>query len=346
VWNGNQYGDSFPFVSNGPKIHDYLKEMNEKVLSQYDIITVGEMPGVTTEQAKLYTGEERNELNMVFHFEHVDIGNGKFGKWTPNNWKLSDLKKIFNKWQKELENSGWNSLYWSNHDQPRAVSRWVKTNDNNRETASKMLGTCLHMMKGTPYIYQGEEIGMTNVAFDSIDKYRDVETLNAYKELVDHQKLAHEEMMRGIYQRSRDNARTPMQWNDSEHSGFTKGVPWMDVNPNYQKINVENALKDPNSIFYYYQKLIGLRKKHPIIVHGRFESMMDEDEQIFAYKRILENEVLLVICNFMDCPKNFEMPDELKNKKCEVIITNAERSNEILDSFELKPFEATVFNIK
>ncbi len=254
------YVSGHQYFMNGPNIHTYLHEMNREVLSKYDIMTVGEMPGVTTEEAKLYTAEERQELQMVFQFEHMDLDSGEGGKWDIKPYSLLTLKQNLTKWQKALEYTGWNSLYWNNHDQPRVVSRFG--NDTTyRIEAAKMLATVLHMMKGTPYIYQGEEIGMTNVRFDSINEYRDIETLNMYREKVIERGENEEQVMQSIYVKGRDNARTPMQWNQDKHAGFTTGEPWIRVNPNYKEINVEQALQDSESIFYYYKKLIELRKK-------------------------------------------------------------------------------------
>lgn len=342
---GEKFGNSGPYFLNGPKIHDFLQEMNKEALSHFDTITVGEMPGVSVEQAKLYTGKDRNELNMVFHFEHVDLGNGKFGKWSPSDWKLTDLKKIFERWQNGLAEDGWNSLYWSNHDQPRAVSRWTPDAEKHyRKVASKMLATCLHTLQGTPYIYQGEEIGMTNVYFNKIGDYRDVETLNAYRDLVEAGKLSHEDMMKAIHERSRDNSRTPMQWNGMLHAGFTTGFPWIEVNPNFKEINVQNALEDSDSIFYYYQKLIKLRKKHPIIVHGAYGSVMKDSEEVFAFTRSLENETLLVVTNFTDGNSAFVTPESFDLNNAELLISNYEGSehNDLL----LRPYEARVYLYK
>ncbi len=226
------FGDGSPYFMNGPRIHEFLQEMNQEVLSKYDVMTVGEMPGVTPEQAIDYTADHRDELNMVFTFEHMDLDSGSGGKWDLKPLQLTDLKDTLAHWQKALESEGWNSLYWNNHDQPRIVSRFGDDGAYRVESA-KMLGTCLHMMKGTPYIYQGEEIGMTNVSFASIEDYEDIETLNMYKDKVEEQGQAVEEVMKSIHVKGRDNARTPMQWDASEHGGFTTGTPWLRVNPNY-----------------------------------------------------------------------------------------------------------------
>lgn len=343
--DGEKYGNSGPLFLNGPRIHEFLQEMNSNTLSKYDVITVGEMPGVNVDQAKLYTGDDRNELDMVFHFEHVDLGNGNYGKWSPNKWNLSELKTIFKRWQKGLENDGWNSLYWSNHDQPRAISRWGNDSKEYRVISGKMLATLLHTLQGTPYIYQGEELGMTNVHFSDINQYRDVETINAYNELVGEGTLTVEEMMDGIHQRSRDNARTPIQWDSSANAGFTSGTPWIPVNPNYQTINAESALEDEQSIFYYYKNLIQLRKEHEIIVYGRdYESIHEESEEIFSFTRSLQDETLLVICNFTSNSPTFNLPNHLVNKNQKLLISNYTVSTEDnLNNLVLKPYEARVY---
>ncbi|MDU5946640.1 MAG: alpha-glucosidase [Paenibacillus macerans] len=341
------YGDGGPHFTNGPRIHEFLRDMNHEVLAKYDTITVGEMPNVGVEEAKLYTAKERRELNMVFHFEHVDVGNGKFGKWSPQPWKLTDLKTIFTRWQKGLEKQGWNSLYWSNHDQPRAISRFGNDSEEYREVSGKMLATCLHMLKGTPYIYQGEEIGMTNVAFETVDEYRDIETLNTYRDYIAAGLLTREEMMKAIHERSRDNARTPMQWTDAEHAGFTAGQPWIAVNPNYRQINVAAAMRDQNSIFYYYQKLIRLRKENPVIVDGGYELLLDDHEQIYAYTRTLQEDQLLVICNFSAERPQFTLPEGLNRTRAELLISNYEADGkDDFRSFRLKPYEARVYRLK
>lgn len=346
VSDGKKYGDGGKYFTNGPHVHEYLQEMNKEVLSKHDIITVGETPGVSPEEAKLYTGSNRNELNMVFQFEHMGLGDGSEGKWSNLPWKLTDLKRIMTRWQKGLEDDGWNSLYWNNHDQPRVVSRFGNDQKYRVESA-KMLTTCLHMMQGTPYIYQGEEIGMTNVAFDSIDQYRDIETLNAFKVLTSENRATQEDMMKAIYARGRDNARTPIQWDDTQNAGFTSGTPWIDVNPNYKEINVKKALDDSDSIFYYYQQLIQLRKKHDIMVYGKYDLLLENDEQIYAYTRTLNNEKLLVICNFTSNTPEFALPNGLNYTGAELLISNYMLSNgEPLENFEMKPFEARVYKLK
>ncbi|MBY6931289.1 glycoside hydrolase family 13 protein [Clostridium botulinum] len=338
-------GDFSKYSMNGPRIHEFLEEMNEKVLRNKNLITVGEMPGVSVEEAKLYTGEDRNELNMVFQFEHTDLGNGKYGKWHKNSFKLTDLKKIMTKWQKGLENEGWNSLYWNNHDQPRVVSRFGNDKKYWKESA-KMLATCLHMMKGTPYIYQGEEIGMTNVAFEDLNDYKDIEIINAYNDLVIKNGRSHDEMMEGIYDRGRDNARTPMQWNSSVNAGFTTGTPWIKVNPNYNEINAESQIGDKDSIFNYYKELIKIRKDNEIIVYGNYDLILDDSEEIYAYVRTLNEEQLLVICNFSSNTSEFKLPNNIKSKYKKLLIANYDEcKEETLENISLRPYECRAYLI-
>ena len=304
------YGDFGPSVINGPHVHDYLKEMRKEVLSKFDTITVGETSGVTVEEAVKYAADDESELNMVFQFEQNDLDGGEHGKWNLNKIYLPDLKAVLNRWQTYLEGKAWNSLYWSNHDQPRIVSRLGNDTEAYRELSAKMLATCLHMMKGTPYIYQGEELGMTNVPFASMDEFRDIESINAYREYTENGIIAPEDMMKYLNYKSRDNARTPMQWSDEENGGFTKGTPWIKINPNYTTINAKEQMEREDSVFHYYQKLISLRKKEPVIVYGTFALLMPEDEDIFMYTRTYEQEKLLVLCNFSQKERELEIPEE------------------------------------
>ena len=337
--NNSLYGDFGPYCVHGPRVHEFLQEMNREVLSRYDIMTVGETSGVTIEEAQKYAGEAGKELNMVFQFEHVDNGSGDYGKWTTEKYDFKEFKRIMIKWQEELQGKAWNSLFLGNHDQPRSVSRFGNDNPAYRETSAKMLATCLHMMQGTPYVYQGEELGMTNVYFDKLEDYRDIESINFFTELTEAGLMTPEYMMKCLMLRSRDNARTPMQWDDSEQAGFTDGESWIKVNPNYKEINAAQQLEDPNSIFHYYQKLIRLRKEKDIIVYGGFEPLYRDDEQIFAYIRRQEQEKLLTVCNFSDKNAEMEIPEEFKGAEC--LITNLDRT-----VFEgrivLKPYEAFV----
>lgn len=337
--NNSLYGDFGPYCVHGSRIHEFLQEMNREVLSKYDIMTVGETSGVTIEEAQKYAGESRNELNMVFQFEHVENGSGDYGKWTTEKYDFKEFKRIMIKWQEELQGKAWNSLFLGNHDQPRSVSRFGNDNPAYRETSAKMLATCLHMMQGTPYVYQGEELGMTNVYFDKLEDYRDIESINFFTELTEAGLMTPEYMMKCLMLRSRDNARTPMQWDDSAQAGFTDGESWIKVNPNYKEINAAQQLEDPNSIFHYYQKLIRLRKEKDIIVYGGFEPLYRDDEQIFAYIRRQKQEKLLTVCNFSDKNAGMDIPEEFKGAEC--LITNLDRT-----VFEgrivLKPYEAFV----
>ncbi len=332
------YGDYGPYCIHGPNIHKYLKEMNKRVLSRYDIMTVGETPGVTTELAKQYAGEDAGELNMVFQFEHVD-NHGKYGKWDDQKWQLTKLKKILTRWQTELYGKAWNSLFWDNHDQPRAVSRFGDDRQEYREASAKMLATCLHMMQGSPYIYQGEELGMTNYPFRSPDDFRDIESINAYKEWCLSGNVSHEDFWPCITFRSRDNARTPVQWDDSEQAGFTSGTPWIPVNPNYKEINAKAETKDPDSVFHYYKKLIALRKENPIMVYGKYEPLLEDSEELFVYTRTLDNEKLLTVCNFTDQDVAFTMPEEFTGRSC--LIANMENDYS-KNNIKVKPYEAFV----
>ena len=330
------YGD-MGICANGPKVHDYLKEMNEKVLSKFDIMTVGETAGVTLEEAKKYANSEGNELNMVFQFEHTDLDSGEKFKWSTKPMPLVPLKENLSKWQKGLDGVAWNSLYFCNHDQPRIVSRLGDDSDEFRELSAKCIATCLHMMQGTPYVYQGEELGMTNTVFNSVEDFRDLESINAYRELVESGLFTKEDMFPKIAHKSRDNARTPMQWDASENAGFTTGTPWLAINPNYKKINVADQLKREDSVFHYYKKLIRLRKENEIIVYGKYELLIPEDDNIFAYTRSLDGKKLLTVCNFSKTEQKFDFSGY---EKAKVLISNYER--DIRENSILKPYEAVV----
>lgn len=345
VPEGGLYGDMSPYVMNGPRVHEYLKELNEKVLSKYDIMTVGETPCVTPEIAIDYVGEDRNELNMVFSFEHMDIDKDVINL-TKKPLDLVELKKIMSKWQKGMSDRGWNSLYWNNHDQPRVVSRFG--NDTEYwDKSAKMLATCLHMQQGTPYIYQGEEIGMTNVRFQDIEDYRDIAVINGYNEEVIIKGRSHEQYMQYIYDFSRDNARTPMQWDDSDNGGFTTGKPWIKVNPNYTKINVAKQIGDKDSILNYYRRLIKLRKENEIIIYGDFELILPDDKNIFSYTRKLNDEMLLVICNFTSNNTEFSLPDNINYVDKNLLISNYDVANDDnIENFELRPYESRVYLLK
>ncbi|SLL15139.1 alpha-glucosidase [Mycobacteroides abscessus subsp. abscessus] len=342
---GKKYASGSKYYRNGPRIHEYLQEMNEKVLSNYDVMTVGEMPGVTPELAEIYTQEENKELNMVFQFEHMGLDNGPNGKWDLKPLDLLDLKKNLTKWQKALEYKGWNSLYFNNHDQPRIVSRFGNDGALRVESA-KMLATLLHMMKGTPYIYQGEEIGMTNVQYDSIEDYRDIEIHQFYQEKLE-EGIPIDKIMESIYAKGRDNSRTPMQWDHTKNAGFTTGIPWIKVNTNYKKVNAEDAIADPDSIYHYYRKLIKLRKEHEVIVYGSYDLLLENHPEIFAYKRSLNGETLVVFCNFSEKEIEMEFSQEFSSGSAVMLISNYQDTDEKVESkMVLRSYEVRVYLLR
>lgn len=340
----NGYGDFNPYVCHGPHVHEYLQEMNEKVLSKYDLLTVGETSGVTIEEAKKYASSDGKELSMVFQFEHMGLDGGETFKWSDRSIDLVELKKILTKWQVELEGKAWNSLYWCNHDQPRMLSRLGNDSAKYREISAKMLGTCLHMMQGTPYVYQGEELGMTNVPFESLDDFRDIESINAYHELVGGGVLSADDMMRFLRYKGRDNARTPIQWDSSENAGFTTGTPWIMVNPNYKEINAAEQMSRADSVFHYYKKLIQLRHENDIIVYGDYELLLADHPAIYAYTRTLGEQKLLVICNFGEEEQCMDIPAEFTEKEAKVWISNYPDAA-VAEKMTLRPYEAVVFEI-
>ena len=324
-------------TNNGPMLHPYIKEMNLNTFGNKDLLTVGECWGATPEIAKQYSNSDGSELSMVFQFEHISLDQipGK-DKWDLKVLDLVDLKRVLSKWQTCLDNNGWNSLFWNNHDLPRIVSRWGNDQEYRVESA-KMLATVLHGMKGTPYIYQGEELGMTNVRFSDISDYKDIETLNMYLQRLN-QGYSHEEIMESIYARGRDNARTPMQWSDELNGGFSAGTPWIAVNPNYKNINAKNQVNDENSVFTHYKKLIRLRRENDVVVYGDFELLFPEDENIFAYTRTLGQYKLVVICNFYGKKVSYELPYELTGEK-EWELSNYDEPQENL----LRPYEGIMY---
>ncbi|MCA3924860.1 glycoside hydrolase family 13 protein [Vibrio vulnificus] len=331
-------------TGNGPRLHPLLQEMNRATFGDKDLLTVGETWGATPEIAKLYSDPERHELSMVFQFEHITLTWQHGDKWNPIPLDLKQFKHVLTKWQTELSNQGWNSLFWNNHDLPRVVSKYGDDKRYRVESA-KMLATALHFLKGTPYIYQGEEIGMTNVAFESLDQYKDIETLNFYKVKTD-SGVSHQHMMDAIHENSRDNARTPMQWSASPNGGFSQAEPWIEVNPNYPEINVEQALADSDSIFYHYQKLIELRKQHPAIVYGDFTPLFAEHDSVFAYVRSHQDEQLLVINNFSDQDVSLELPDDLQNKEVNCLIYNYDLLDMLGVTLSLRPYQCYAFKLK
>lgn len=340
-----QFGGRY-FI-NGPRLMEFLTEMKQRVLSRYDILTVGETPFVTPQDAIMLTNEETGALKMVFQFEHIDTSaeTGAGPDRLIRQLQLSDLKVIMTRWQEGLEGRAWNSIFFSNHDQPRVVSR-LGDDDQYRVESAKLLATLTHMLQGTPYVYQGDEIGMTNVAFESIEYYRDVATLNLYKEAVEEKGIDPNLAMRVIHAKSRDNARTPMQWDSSEHAGFTTGRPWIKVNPNYKEINVADALANPDSVFYYYQKLIQLRKENPVVVYGTYDLLLDDHQEIYAFTRTLDQDGLLVILNVSRNSPVFYLPENISYSSIELLISNyTVDSTEDIRQINLRPFEARVYRL-
>ena len=324
---------------NGPRLHEYLQEMNANTFGRRDSMTVGECWGATPEIARLYTAPERKELSMIFQFEQIQLDKKKGGqRWDLKELDLRDLKAVFSKWQYELEECGWNSLFWSNHDLPRIVSRWGNDREY-RELSAKMLATLLHGMKGTPYIYQGEELGMTNAPFTSIEDFPDIETQNIYKERL-RAGFSEEETMCAIRKKARDNARTPMQWNAEKNAGFTTGTPWYQVNPNYTEINAEDATSREDSVFYYYQKLIRLRREHEIMAYGIYDLLLPEDEHLYIYTKTLENEKWLILCNFHEKERVIT-----SMRMGRVILSNYADTPQLEELCLLRPYEAVIYQI-
>ncbi|BBM35868.1 alpha,alpha-phosphotrehalase [Pseudoleptotrichia goodfellowii] len=337
--------DGRRFYTDGPRIHEFLKELNKEAFGGGELITVGEMSSTSIDNCIRYSNPDEKELSMAFSFHHlkVDYPNGE--KWVKAPFDFVELKKIFSKWQKGMyDGNGWNATFWNNHDQPRAISRFGNDGKYHNESG-KMLATVLHGLQGTPYVYQGEEFGMTNPYFDNINKYRDVESHNIYK-IKEKEGLSDKEILDILMQKSRDNSRTPMQWNDSKNAGFSEGTPWIGIPGNYKFINAETALKDKNSIFYHYKKLIELRKNEDLLVTGKYEDIDLENKSVYAYKRVGDNGELIVISNFYEN----EVPFELENneigdlEKTEILLSNYETNPEFKDGkIVLKPYESIIF---
>ena len=362
-----KHTSSIPFViTNGTMVHPWMKELTRETFSRYDVMTVGETSATSPEDAKLWAGYHTGELNMIFHFDHMGVDNdpnGKLGgKWSYAPYKLTELKRILNDWQTTLEGNAWGSLYWNNHDQPRVVSRFGNDSDEFRTLSAKQLATTLHFMQGTPYIYQGEEIGMTNVKFDSIEDYRDGDSIRFYEDMhVDHKRLSHEEAMQAIYIKGRDNARTPVQWDASANGGFSpEGVtPWIAVNPNYPAINAEAVLADEDSIFYHYQQLVALRrgKLKDLMVYAAFAPVdsvqvpHNEDEAVYAYTRTggadgsPANESLLAVSNFTaeEQERDFAVLSEAREAGARVELVSSNYKDDAGST--LRPYEAKVYHI-
>ena len=334
---------AFNYCANGPRVHEYLQEMRREVLDGRDTITVGECSGVTLEEALKYASCDGKELSMVFQFEHVDLDfDEKGNKWTDRKCRLTELKEVLSRWQTGLYGRAWNSLFWCNHDQPRVVSRFGNDSPEYREVSAKMLAVCLHMMQGTPYIYQGEELGMTNVPFKGIADFRDLDSINAYWELTGKGIFKEEEMLRFLRYKSRDNARTPMQWDDSPNAGFTEGEPWIMVNPNYGEINAADQIGREDSVFSFYKELVKLRKEKPVIVNGEYRLLDPESEDVFVYERSFHEEHLLVVCSFAEKELLWRLQEKMAGQAAKRVIGNYE-GQQWGPELMLRPYEASVW---
>lgn len=336
--------DGRKYYTDGPRVHEYLQEMNRNVFEGKDVITVGEMSSTTIDNCIKYSNPERNELSMTFSFHHLKVDYPNGDKWTKADFDFIKLKEIMSNWQIEMQKGeGWNALFWCNHDQPRIVSRFGDDGKYRNESA-KMLATAMHMLQGTPYIYQGEEIGMTNPKFESIEQYRDVESLNIYDIKLE-EGLSKEEIIGILKQKSRDNSRTPMQWNEEVNSGFTTNTPWISVADSYEEINVEKALEEKESVFYHYKKLIELRKTYDVITEGEYAILDENHSKIWAYTRTVKNEVLLVINNFYGEEITYSVPGnvQLDGMKQEVLLSNYKDSSKDITNLNLRPYESIVY---
>tara|TARA_B100000925_G_C22009322_1_gene475389 strand:- start:3643 stop:5295 length:1653 start_codon:yes stop_codon:yes gene_type:complete len=325
------------YYANGPRVHEYIKEMNKKVLSKYDIVTIGEGPGINLNNGLDYVNEDENELNMIFHFDHLTMDFGKEGKYDPIPFDFIKFKKIFSNWDKLFSKRGWNSIFLGNHDFSRIVSRFGNDNEFHEES-SKLLATLLMTLRGTPSLYQGDEIGMTNIDYNNISFYDDVETINAWKEAIDNKKNM-KKFFEAIQKQSRDNARTPMQWDNKKNAGFSKAKPWIKVNDNYKKINVKNQEKDLDSILNHYKLLIKLRKENSTLVYGKYEDLDPMHTKIFSYKRWDENDVFIIHLNFSNCLVKINS-NEIKDYK--LVISNYTFAKK---SYNLNPWEARIYKL-
>ncbi|MFI3273043.1 alpha,alpha-phosphotrehalase [Vibrio sp.] len=336
-------GDGRRFYTDGPRVHEYLKEISEAVFQKYGSVTVGEMSSTTLEHCQRYSNIDNSELSMVFNFHHlkVDYTNGE--KWTNAPFDFLQLKSIFNHWQTGLNGKGWGALFWCNHDQPRVVSR-LGDDQQYRVESAKMLAASVHMMQGTPYIYQGEEIGMTNPGYTEINQYRDVESTNMYDIMVNRDGVAHQDMMAILAQKSRDNSRTPMQWNSEANAGFSQAQPWLDVANNYTEINAEQALEDKDSVFYFYKSLIELRKEVPVITHGSYNDLLPEHPSVFAYSRETDSQTLLCINNYYGEEAECVLPERFDMSKAKSLLSNYQEANTsaALHHQVLRPYETRI----
>ncbi|KPL93892.1 alpha,alpha-phosphotrehalase [Vibrio splendidus] len=340
-------GDGRRFYTDGPRVHEYLKEISEAVFQKYGSVTVGEMSSTTLEHCQQYSNVDNSELSMVFNFHHlkVDYTNGE--KWTNAPFDFLQLKSIFNHWQTGLNGKGWGALFWCNHDQPRVVSR-LGNDQQYRVESAKMLAASVHMMQGTPYIYQGEEIGMTNPGYTEISQYRDVESTNMYDIMVNRDGVAHQDMMAILAQKSRDNSRTPMQWNSETYAGFSLSQPWLDVANNYTEINAEQALEDKDSVFYFYKSLIELRKEVPVITYGSYQDLLPEHPLVFAYSRESKSQTLVCINNYYDEACQVELPNELELDKAQLLLGNYPDDQSPVSEYTmtLRPYETRILLIE
>ncbi|PTP87713.1 alpha,alpha-phosphotrehalase [Vibrio splendidus] len=346
-FSNDDIGDGRRFYTDGPRVHEYLKEISEAVFQKYGSVTVGEMSSTTLEHCQQYSNIDNSELSMVFNFHHlkVDYTNGE--KWTNAPFDFLQLKSIFNHWQTGLNGKGWGALFWCNHDQPRVVSR-LGNDQQYRVESAKMLAASVHMMQGTPYIYQGEEIGMTNPGYTEISQYRDVESTNMYDIMVNRDGVAHEDMMAILAQKSRDNSRTPMQWNSEPYAGFSLAQPWLDVANNYTEINAEQALEDKDSVFYFYKSLIELRKEVPVITQGSYQDLLPEHPSIFAYVRESEGQTLLCINNYYGKEAECVLPERFEMAKAKSLLSNYQVSESLVASHHqvLRPYETRILLIE
>ncbi|ELM6649241.1 TPA: alpha,alpha-phosphotrehalase [Vibrio vulnificus] len=343
----DEIGDGRRFYTDGPRVHDYLQEISQAVFQKYGSVTVGEMSSTTLEHCQQYSSLDGKELSMVFNFHHlkVDYPNGE--KWTKAPFDFLQLKQIFNHWQTGLNGKGWGALFWCNHDQPRIVSR-LGNDQAYRVESAKMLAASVHMMQGTPYVYQGEEIGMTNPGYTAIEQYRDVESTNMYQIMVEQQGIDHNEMMAILAQKSRDNSRTPMQWSEEKHAGFTQGDPWLAVASNYPKINAEAAVADLNSVFYFYKRLIELRKEVPVITQGDYQDLLPEHQSVFAYARTSAAQQLVCINNYYGEEVECVLPLDLDMRKAKCLLSNYQNRPSAMASHHqvLKPYETRILLIE
>ena len=338
---GEEHGDGTPYFFSGPRIHEYLREMHEQVFADHDgqLLVVGEMPGVSVEDAIMFTDPARHEVDMVFQFEHMEVDT-RHGKYDVAPFSLPRLKESLGRWQDGLAEIGWNSLYWNNHDQPRVVSRFGD-DGRFRERSAKLLGTVLHLHRGTPYVYQGEELAMTNMVFDGIENFRDIEAVNFLAEATSLGRSP-DDVLTVLRSRGRDNARTPMQWDSSPHAGFTSGSPWIEVNPNYKELNADSQIADPNSVFHYYRRLIELRHREPVVARGDFTMLLPDDPNVYAFTRRLDDVELLVLANFSSGHVSAQVPDAEAWLSSELVLTNLDQGSRA-SSMELAPWESLIY---